>query len=101
MNPVADVVALTLPRLPDAVCAQADPDLWFDERDAAHRTAVALCRTCPERLGCLEFALRTPVFGVWGGTTTDDRKRLARAGGRAYNPVASTRVSRPRSGGAA
>jgi hypothetical protein len=31
--------------------------------------------------------MASPVFGVWGGTTTRDRVRLAQVSGRRYLPV--------------
>lgn len=44
------------------------------------RAAVALCRRCPVRMPCLEAAVdRAEWFGVWGGTTERERRRLIRA----------------------
>lgn len=43
------------------------------ERVAA---AKALCGRCPVRAGCLQFALRTGEEGVWGGTTTAERRQV-------------------------
>jgi len=58
-------------------CADVDPDLFFDERREA--AAAAVCRGCPALKRCLEFALMSQMgFGVWGGLTARQRRRLQR-----------------------
>jgi len=38
------------------------------------------CGTCPVQQQCLDFALKTrQEFGIWGGTTEDERRTLNRA----------------------
>jgi WhiB family redox-sensing transcriptional regulator len=39
--------------------------------------AKAVCATCPVITNCLEWALsaREP-YGIWGGTTVEDRERI-------------------------
>jgi WhiB family transcriptional regulator, redox-sensing transcriptional regulator len=62
-------------------CRSADPDLFFPlsptgpgERQIAH--AKMICAGCQVRRECLEFALaHDQVYGVWGGTTPEDRQR--------------------------
>jgi WhiB family redox-sensing transcriptional regulator len=65
-------------------CAQADPGLFFHpegERGSVRRLrdsqAVAVCLACPVLLACRRHALsaREP-YGVWGGTTEDERERI-------------------------
>ena len=63
-----------------AACRDSDPDLFFADGNG-ERTAVALriCAGCPVRDECLEWALAARAsFGVWGGTTEQDRRRLVR-----------------------
>lgn len=63
------------------VCADYDARVFFPHRGdrAANRYAVALCTTCPLRRACLDGALaRGEKFGVWGGTTENDRARMKR-----------------------
>jgi WhiB family transcriptional regulator, redox-sensing transcriptional regulator len=58
--------------------------------DCAARVAVAreVCASCPVRLACLAYALRTrPAAGVWAGFTADEIAALA---------VAANRPARPR-----
>ena len=39
--------------------------------------AKALCRVCPEEDRCLDWAIQTDQeFGVWGGKTERERKKL-------------------------
>ena len=62
-------------------CRSADPDLFFPlsstgpgERQIAR--AKMICAGCQVRQECLEFALaHDQVYGVWGGTTPEDRQR--------------------------
>ena len=60
-------------------CRGADPNLFFptEEDDAA--AALRICGGCPVQAECLEWALESRVrYGVWGGTTERDRRRLSR-----------------------
>jgi WhiB family redox-sensing transcriptional regulator len=79
---------LRRPELPGAQCAQRDqdPELWFPangDRAAAER-AKAICRSCPVRPACLEWALgANERTGIWGGTTPNERRALRRAAAKA------------------
>jgi len=60
-----------------AVCAQTDPELWFPEKATQSRAARAVCAGCPVRAECLAYALtQDRVYGVWGGTTERERRKL-------------------------
>lgn len=62
-----------------AACRQADPDLFFPAEGDDAAVALRICRGCPVRAECLEWALDSRVrYGVWGGTTERDRRRLQR-----------------------
>jgi WhiB family redox-sensing transcriptional regulator len=68
----------------DALCAQTDPEVFFPERGGSPAAAKAVCRVCPVRVSCLAFALAAgEVFGVWGGLTARERRRLLHLGSRA------------------
>jgi len=64
-----------------AACRSADPDLFFPmaatgpaEREIAR--AKTICAGCRVRRECLEFAqTHEQNYGIWGGTTADDRQR--------------------------
>lgn len=79
---------LTPPELPGARCAQRDqdPELWFPtngDRATAER-AKAICRICPVRSACLEWALAANErTGIWGGTTPNERRALRRTDAKA------------------
>jgi WhiB family redox-sensing transcriptional regulator len=65
----------------DAACASTDPKLFYPEKgDAAtERAARAVCSGCPVRDECLTYALdHREVFGIWGGKSTNERRRLQR-----------------------
>ena len=60
-------------------CASFDPELFFPEPGADTSAARAICRTCPVRRMCLDHAIETrQKFGIWGGMTENQRRRLRR-----------------------
>jgi WhiB family redox-sensing transcriptional regulator len=65
-------------------CRNSDPNLFYPlgrGRAALEQTeeAKAICRTCPSREPCLQFALSfRQVLGIWGGTSAEERRQLAR-----------------------
>jgi WhiB family redox-sensing transcriptional regulator len=77
-----------------AACRSADPELFFplsESGKALEQIAEAkvICAGCSVRRQCLEFALRTRAYGIWGGLTelerhqsrrtmSDDRLRITR-----------------------
>ncbi len=99
---------LSLRRLRDMVLAGdpgcvCDPELFTgptdiepeDEppEDRAARVAVAreVCASCPVRLACLAYSLRTrPAAGVWAGFTPDEIAALAAAANRPARPRRDT-----------
>jgi WhiB family redox-sensing transcriptional regulator len=63
-----------------ANCLGVDPDLFFPERGASTREAKEVCRGCIVRAECLEYALENgEKFGIWGGLSERERRRLRRA----------------------
>jgi WhiB family redox-sensing transcriptional regulator len=66
-------------RWAEAACIGADPDLFFPGKgrndDCAE--AKAICAGCPVRDECLEAGM-SQDFGIWGGTTERERRRLRR-----------------------
>lgn len=63
----------------EAACREDDVDLFFATDEASQAEALARCGACPVATACLEHAIvaREP-YGIWGGTTEQERKRLAR-----------------------
>ncbi|MFF5533689.1 WhiB family transcriptional regulator [Streptomyces cinerochromogenes] len=76
-----------------AACRHEDPDLFFPigttgPAQVQSEQAKAVCRHCPVRDQCLEWAMDTDQsIGIWGGTTELERRTLRRRA-----------RSRPRSG---
>lgn len=63
-----------------ANCLGVDPDLFFPERGASTREAKGVCAGCEVRVECLEYALRnSEKFGIWGGMSERERRRIRRA----------------------
>jgi WhiB family redox-sensing transcriptional regulator len=60
-----------------ARCTEVDPEIFFPERGGSSKAARAVCSTCPVRAECLEYALNNKEqFGIWGGTSERERRRL-------------------------
>ncbi len=66
-----------------AACIGA-PDAWFfpsTSGDAAtnYPKAAAICRSCPVRTSCLQFAIdNRDFYGMFGGYTPEQRANLRR-----------------------
>lgn len=61
-------------------CAEV-PDIYFpndwefgSQRDT--RLAKAICKRCPIRMKCLEYALTADEHGIWGGLLPVERTQL-------------------------
>lgn len=51
-----------------ALCAGGDPAVWFPDQGEAAREAKRICRMCPVRQPCLEYALgNNEKHGILGG----------------------------------
>jgi len=66
----------------EALCAQTDPEAFFPEKGGSTREAKRICTGCDVRVECLEYALaKDERFGIWGGLSERERRRLKRAAG--------------------
>jgi WhiB family redox-sensing transcriptional regulator len=62
-----------------ALCAQTDPEAFFPEKGGSTREAKKVCLSCEVRVECLEYALsQDERFGIWGGLSERERRRLKR-----------------------
>jgi WhiB family transcriptional regulator, redox-sensing transcriptional regulator len=77
----------TLPRNPSppdmwqdkAACHGLDPDVFFPTSEEEAGPALAYCSGCGIREMCLAWALKNGErYGVWGGLTEQQRRRLVR-----------------------
>ena len=64
----------------DALCRQTDPEAFFPEKGGSTRQAKAVCRECPVRAECLNYALDQGdgLFGIWGGKSARERLLMRR-----------------------
>ena len=77
-----------------ANCLGVDPDLFFPERGASTREAKEVCRGCVVREDCLEYALANgEKFGIWGGMSERERRRIRRQRALARAATASRTAS--------
>ena len=64
----------------EALCAQTDPEAFFPEKGGSTREAKQVCQNCTVRAECLEYALANDErFGIWGGLSERERRRLRHA----------------------
>lgn len=62
-----------------AVCLEGPPDALF-VTGAAQNRAKQVCLGCPIRVECLAEAMAEDIqWGVWGGLTERERRKLHRA----------------------
>jgi WhiB family redox-sensing transcriptional regulator len=65
-----------------ALCAQTDPEAFFPEKGGSTREAKRICVGCEVKQECLEYALmQDERFGIWGGLSERERRRLKRKAG--------------------
>jgi WhiB family redox-sensing transcriptional regulator len=61
-------------------CTNTDPELWFGDVEEGYdysRMAKELCKLCPARQPCAEYAvIAKEQYGIWGGTSPKERQRL-------------------------
>ena len=63
-----------------ARCREYDPEQFFVRGAAQSKRAVRVCEHCDVRSVCLQYALENGIeFGIWGGLTERQRRRVARA----------------------
>jgi WhiB family redox-sensing transcriptional regulator len=62
-----------------AACKAEMSLTFFPQNRQEERTALMICSTCPVVDQCLDHAIETNErFGVWGGTTERQRRKLAK-----------------------
>jgi WhiB family redox-sensing transcriptional regulator len=64
-------------------CATTDPEMYYPPKGLQAsieiRLAKELCKTCPVKTQCLNYAVTAnEAFGIWGGMTPNERARLRR-----------------------
>ena len=65
-------------------CAGLPTSLFFPTQGEDSQQAIAVCNLCPVRAACLRYALDNgEQWGVWGGTSERQRRRLRLAERRA------------------
>ncbi len=61
------------------LCAQTDPEVFFPEKGGSTREAKRICSGCEVKAECLDYALaHEERFGIWGGLSERERRRLRR-----------------------
>ncbi len=76
-----------------AACRETSVDIFItlgddidDEPAYPSPQAMWFCNQCSVRAECLEYALASMEYGIWGGTTTYQRRQLRRSRSRLSCP---------------
>jgi WhiB family redox-sensing transcriptional regulator len=83
-RPQVDLRADTANWRSESACREEDPELFFPvgnnpAADAKAAEAKQVCKRCPVRELCLQWAMDTNQdAGVWGGLTEGERRNLKR-----------------------
>ena len=71
------------PWMLDGLCRYMDPELFFPHEIAGVRLAQQVCQVCPVSNECYAYAMEHRIiYGVWGGTSENERRRLLGVGRR-------------------
>jgi WhiB family redox-sensing transcriptional regulator len=58
---------------PGRACRDIDTNLFFPDVGGNGKEAIAICKTCPVIVQCLDYAMTHDEYGVWGGKTRNQR----------------------------
>jgi len=62
-----------------ARCRDIHPSVFFPSDGVGVEAAKLVCRECPVRAPCLDYAIENHIdHGVWGGASERERRRIAR-----------------------
>ncbi|HEV3354445.1 MAG TPA: WhiB family transcriptional regulator [Acidimicrobiales bacterium] len=62
-----------------AACRGTDTEIFYPANAEEEAEALSICATCPVRAQCLDYAIRNrETYGIWGGTTPEQRRRIRR-----------------------
>jgi WhiB family redox-sensing transcriptional regulator len=70
------------PWMRDALCLEYPDVTWFPSSNLCvdYDAPLAICDRCLVRAECLAYALECKIdYGVWGGMTAPDRRRVLAA----------------------
>lgn len=60
-----------------ARCEGMRTEQFFPRKSDAEKETIKICLSCPVREECLQYAIDSGSnWGVWGGTTQQERKKL-------------------------
>lgn len=62
----------------DGLCQYVDPEIFFPKNGYTAKEAKSICRLCPVKDPCLEYAVSQEgeLLGVWGGMSDRERRVL-------------------------
>lgn len=74
----------------EGLCAEVGPVFFYPEQGENAIPAKRVCEACRVRARCLQWALdNDEIYGVWGGTSEDERQEIRVARDRERNGLAA------------
>jgi WhiB family redox-sensing transcriptional regulator len=72
---------MKFPDLSSGLCSSIGVEFYYPEEDSSgtsteEKMAKALCHQCPVRQACGEWGVRHEVYGIWGGMSPLDRRKV-------------------------
>jgi WhiB family redox-sensing transcriptional regulator len=70
---------MLVPFYDDAACRGANTDQFFVGVGESAQAAKRICEGCKVKDVCRDWAIKYKItFGIWGGTTQRDRRKIAK-----------------------
>ncbi|GLY55345.1 WhiB family transcriptional regulator [Lentzea sp. NBRC 102530] len=62
----------------DGLCKETDPEAFYPLATGGTngREGKRICAACPAQLMCLDWGLHHERYGIWGGTSVNERIQL-------------------------
>jgi hypothetical protein len=72
---------------PRALCRYLeDPDVMYPVHGSQNGAAKRVCKPCPLKDECGEWAIKHDEFGVWGGLSEKERRKIRKERCKAGEP---------------
>jgi WhiB family redox-sensing transcriptional regulator len=83
-NTTVDVTNNDSIEFENALCKYTDPEIFFPttSNNGSTKVAINICNSCDHQVKCAAYALIRPdLIGIWGGLTSDQRRKMRRKHG--------------------
>jgi WhiB family transcriptional regulator, redox-sensing transcriptional regulator len=60
----------------DAACAEIGGEPFYPEKGETGAAAKRICRKCEVQIECGDWAIRNDEWGIWSGTSREERRKI-------------------------